>query len=172
MSNVIPKKLESINKLWIGKKWDEKKLIELLSYFGAQILPMPFEFDGNSSDTDFRLLGQYFENVPKAFDIGWYGQIRYLVAMRFHAIVFSVQCGIPFINLSYQPKCTNFCRDIGMGEYCLDIYSDYDTILDRLSDLLNNFETVRRNLIFQRQKLSDNITSIMSDVLEHIEMGT
>lgn len=167
--SALPKSFRTLDKMWLGKKWDERKFLSLLRTFKGAVFPMPFEFNEESSDSDFCILRKYFTSVPKTFDIGWFDKVRYVVAMRFHAVAFSVQCGIPFVCISYQPKCTRFCRSIGMDHYCLDIYSGYDKIVDRLSELEKNYEAIRQSLIFQRQKLAKDINSIMNEILTLME---
>jgi polysaccharide pyruvyl transferase WcaK-like protein len=157
----------SFEKIWPFRKWDERKFVNLLREFEGEIFPMPFYFEKGNSDVD--VLRQYFDGVPNTFDINWFRKIRYLVAMRFHAILVSVQCGIPFVCISYQPKCTRFCQSIGMNHYCLDVSSGYNKIVDRLFDLENNYETIRQNLILHRQKLSSDINHVMNEILTLME---
>jgi len=167
----LGKSVKSLKKIWPFKKWDERRFVSLLHSFNAEIFPMPFNFEEKSSFlvSDVAVLRRYFDRVPNTFDINWFKKIRYLVAMRFHAILFSVQCGIPFVCISYQPKCTRFCQSIGMNRYCLDHLSEYDRIVDRLFDLENNYETIRQNLVLQRQKLSNDINYLMSGILQLVE---
>jgi len=169
--NILDKNVKSFKKIWPFRKWDESKFVNLLHSFKAEIFPMPFylEEKGLGFVSDVDVLRRYFDWVPTTFDISWFKKIRYLVAMRFHVILFSVQCGIPFICISYQPKCTRFCQSIGMNHYCLDPFSDYNKIIDKLFDLENNYETIRQNLVLQRQKLSNDINYLMNEILQLME---
>jgi len=169
--NRLGKNVKSLKKIWPFRKWDERRFVSLLRSIKAEIFPMPFNFEEKSSFlvSDVAVLRRYFDRVPNTFDIGWFKRIRYLVAMRFHAILFSAQCGIPFVCISYQPKCTRFCQSIGMNRFCLDHLSDYDKIVDRLFDLEKNYETIRRTLVRHRQKLSNDINYLMSEILQLME---
>lgn len=175
LRNYMEKNFRSLGIVWPWRKWDERKFVSLLREFKGNFLPMPFYFEDvklvrtRSYESDVDVLRRYFGRVPAAFDPSWFSRIRYLVAMRFHAILFSVQCGIPFVCISNQPKCTRFCRSIGMNYYCLDIFSNYDKILDRLVDLENNYEKIRQKLVINRQKLSNEINHIMSKILTYME---
>jgi hypothetical protein len=56
-----------------------------------------------------------------------------------------------------------------MNRFCLDHLSDYDKIVDRLFDLEKNYETIRRTLVRHRQKLSNDINYLMSEILQLME---
>lgn len=175
LRNYIEKNLRSFGAVWPRGKWDERKFVSLLREFRGKFLPMPFCLEDvklartRSYVSDVDVLRQYFKGVPAAFDPSWFSKIRYLIAMRFHAILFSVQCGIPFVCISYQPKCIRFCQAIGINEYCLDVFSNYDQILDRLVDLENNYEKIRQKLVLSRQELINEITHVMSKILAYME---
>jgi polysaccharide pyruvyl transferase WcaK-like protein len=168
--NRLGKSFKWLKKIWPSKKWNEERFVSMLHSFKARVFPMPLYFEQKSSFlvSDVAVLRRYFDLVPDTFDISFFEKIRCLVAMRYHALLFSVQCGIPFVCLSYQPKCARFCQSIGMSHYSLDLF-DYDKIVDRLLDLENNYHTIRQNLVLHRRKLSNDINCRMSEILSIVE---
>ena len=117
----IDNKFPWIRNIYPFQKWDPSSAVEIVKKNFRGILPIPFYLETNVV-SDFDVLSRYFKNVPSTFGAGLYNNIRYLIGMRFHSIVFATQSGIPFISLSYQPKNNTFCSDMGLDMLSVDIY--------------------------------------------------
>lgn len=70
-----------------------------------------------------------------------------VIGMRLHSLILSALHGTPFIGLSYSDKVANFCRSVGMGEYCLDLRTWHEEAFVRQTGkLLSSAEEIRRSL--------------------------
>jgi len=60
------------------------------------------------------------------------GNLRVLIGMRLHALIFAATQGVPFVALTYDPKVTGFAREL--GEPLLDLANLTAEPLTRLID--------------------------------------
>jgi polysaccharide pyruvyl transferase WcaK-like protein len=151
-----------LEKIYPFEKWDPNIVVEIVKRMFKEILPIPFYFESNALN-DLNVLSKYFKKVPSPFNINIYNNIRYLVGMRYHSIVFATQCGIPFISLSYQPKNINFCSEIGLDILSADIYKINE--LNRKIDYIkNNYLKIREHLINYREKCTKDINYIFQSI--------
>ena len=127
-----------------------------------EIRPIPFYFESNVTN-DVKVLSEFFKKVPNRFDIGFYNDIRYLIGMRYHSLVFSTQCGIPFISLSYQPKNDTFCNDMGLNELCMDIYNIKE-LENKIDYVINHYRKIREHMISFREKCIKEINIIIKSI--------
>jgi len=77
-----------------------KKISDRAGLVGADFI----SFDGNISS---------FSNAIADCD--------FVVGERLHSVVIAAAFGVPFVALSYQPKCVDFARSIDCEEYLLNI---------------------------------------------------
>jgi polysaccharide pyruvyl transferase WcaK-like protein len=63
-----------------------------------------------------------------------------VVATRYHGIVFALQLNKPVVGISYDPKTSDLMRDMGLGDYVLDI----DGL--KFEALVNSFELLQNNM--------------------------
>ena len=163
----IINKLPLAEKIYPLPKWEPDKVMEIVKKHFKDILPIPLYFEKNTVN-DIDILSRYFFNVPKKFDVDTYHNIRYLIGMRFHSIVFAVQCGIPFISLSYQPKNINFCSDLGLDALSVDIYKTNE-LKDKIGYIKAHYQQVRKRLISYRGKSIQDIKYIFQSLLHLIK---
>jgi polysaccharide pyruvyl transferase WcaK-like protein len=83
----------------------------------VQIHPFPFHF---AKDRDAALLSEFFPNVPSEFSLLPLLQSQLLVACRFHAIVFAMQLGKPFVAISYDDKVSRLVTESDLSECLLE----------------------------------------------------
>lgn len=141
-------------------KWNPAEIVpELRRHFG-QFVSIPFYFEAGE-ENDATLMRRFFHDVPDDFDALRYGRIRYLVGMRFHAIVLSVQAGVPFLSLSYQPKNINFCRDIGLEQLSVDIFQWRKQLPEKIGYLRKNYMELRQLLLERRNEYAINVQKVM-----------
>ena len=151
-----------IKRIYPFKKWDPDKTAETVKNNFKDVLPIPFYFEKNVVN-DIDVLSRYFKNIPSTFDAGLYNNVRYLIGMRYHSIIFAAQCGIPFISLSYQPKNNTFCSDIGLDMLSVDIY-ETNKLEDKIAYIKNHYQQVREHLILYREKCIQEIKYIFQSI--------
>ncbi|MGA1840025.1 MAG: polysaccharide pyruvyl transferase family protein [bacterium] len=144
------------------KKWEPDKAVEIIKRNFKYILPITFYSEKNAIN-DYVILSGYFKNVAPFFDTSLYDKIRYLVGMRYHSIVFAVQCGIPFISLSYQPKSMKFCSDIDLKMLSVDIFN-LNELDDKINYIKENYQHIRNHIISYREKAVKEIKYIFSSI--------
>lgn len=70
-----------------------------------------------------------------------------VVGMRLHSLILSTVHGTPFVGLSYSDKVANFCRSVGMEEYCLDLgHWNIDVFNAQATRLLAHQMGIRQHL--------------------------
>lgn len=158
----INSKSPFIETIYPFKKWDPSKTVDILKGKFDCIIPLPFYFETDTVN-DAELMSRYFKNVPVTFNTSSFYNIRYLIGMRYHSIVFAAQCGIPFISLSYQPKNDTFCSDLGMDVLNLDIYNIKE-IEEKMEYIKNHHNEIRNYLITFRQKYNNDINYICKSI--------
>jgi polysaccharide pyruvyl transferase WcaK-like protein len=158
----IDTKFPMIRNIYPFKKWGPSNVVESVKKKFKKVLPIPFYFEPNTMN-DVDVLSRYFNNVPSVFDINLYSNIRYIVGMRYHSIVFATQCGIPFISLSYQPKNITYCSDMGLNVLSADIYKVKD-FEDRLEYIRNHYRQIRESLLSYREKCTRDIKYIFHSI--------
>jgi polysaccharide pyruvyl transferase WcaK-like protein len=100
-----------------------------------QVVPFPLRF-GNHHDSDiFQRLG--FETVTE-FSIEPLYRCRFLIATRFHSVVFALQIGVPFVAILYDDKVRRLLEDQGLADLGLEI--------DQMAQLPSKIATLTQNL--------------------------
>lgn len=155
-------KFPLIKKFYPFKKWNPNKTVKIVKKNFKDVLPMPFYFETNVIN-DVDILSRYFKNTPSTFDACLYNNIRYLIGMRYHSIVFATQCGIPFISLSYQPKNDRFCSDMGLDILSIDIYN-INELEKRIEYIKNHYLQIREHLILYREQCVHDIRYILRSI--------
>jgi len=172
--------MERIDSVWSRRfypfaKWNPDETVRRVKESFERVLPIPFYFEkkengglpGRNTLNDINVLSKYFSEVPSVFDPTQYQHIRYLMGMRYHSIVFAVQCGIPFLSLSYQPKNDTFCSDMGLDVLSLDIYKT-DEWEQKVDYLKAHYQEIRGQLIDLRAKYYHEIQYIFRSLLNLI----
>lgn len=88
-----------------------------------------------------------------------------IVATRFHATVLPLRFSKPVIGISYHQKINDLLNDVGLDDYCLDIYNFTDSELcKKFNVLFSNIEEVKRNITLSYKQYSD----LMDKQWDHI----
>lgn len=155
-----------IEKIYPFEKWNPDKAIKIIQENFKDILSLPLSFSkDNMSDVD--ILKKHFGDVPSQIDLSIYGKIRYLIGMRLHSLIFSMQFGVPFISLSYQPKNFSFCSDNNLNILSCDIY-DLKQLKEKIDFMKTNYNSIREKVIFQREKNIKEINYIFKSIFNLI----
>jgi polysaccharide pyruvyl transferase WcaK-like protein len=156
-------------------KWNPDEIAKRVKARFESVLPLPFYFEkkeggsapGRNNLIDVNVLSKYFSEVPSVFDPCQYQRIRYLMGMRYHSIVFAVQCGIPFLSLSYQPKNDTLCSDMGLGMLSTDIYNASECE-KKIEYLKTHYKDIRDHMIDYGAKCQSEIQYIFRSLLNLI----
>ncbi|MFK7777458.1 MAG: polysaccharide pyruvyl transferase family protein [Gimesia sp.] len=106
-------------------------------------------------DDDNQLLGQLFENnTEKMFDPTGAARAKMVIAMRFHAVIFAIQTGTPFVAITHTKKLQYLLHDLG--------YSYAEVPYDQPERLQETIETV------QKQMTSEELASTTRQVSESL----
>ena len=151
-----------IKKIYPFPKWSPAKVVKIVEKNFKDVLPIPFYFGANNIN-DRDVLLRYFERVPSNFNPSVYSNIRYLIGMRYHSIVFAAQCGIPFVSLSYQPKNDTFCSDTGLDMLSVDIYK-INKIESKIDYIKKHHQQIRERLILYRENSVQDIQYIFQSI--------
>jgi polysaccharide pyruvyl transferase WcaK-like protein len=99
-------------------------------------LGKPFQED--SLESPIRGLDDLMSQISK---------VDYVVATRFHGILFSFLLNKPVLGLCNHPKMENLMRDMGQGDYLLNIDTlNLETLKERFISLKSNSETIKERL--------------------------
>lgn len=141
-------------------KWSPDRFFTRMTESFASLKPTPFYFE-TGQENDFGLMRQYFDRLPATLQDVNYTGMRFWVGMRFHAVLLSLQAGIPFISLSYQPKNVNFCIDAGLAEWSVDIYDWEGSFADKVNRMKENHALIREQLLDLRSQYSREVRTCM-----------
>jgi polysaccharide pyruvyl transferase WcaK-like protein len=76
----------------------------------------------------------------------------FVVATRFHNILFGFLCGKPVISISFHHKCESLMAMMGMSDYCLEMVGlKADQLIDTFGRLEANAPTLRPSI---RQRIT------------------
>jgi polysaccharide pyruvyl transferase WcaK-like protein len=77
----------------------------------------------------------------------------YLVACRFHAVVYAHLLNVPVLAINHHPKVMAQMNDLGLSEFCINLEDcNLDVMAERFNSLVDNRDAVRLRMV---QKLAD-----------------
>jgi hypothetical protein len=110
-----------------GERLDWSSLGQTLRAVGARGVPLN-EWESDDRTT-LESLG--LPTLPR-FDLGALASAELVVASRFHAIVFCIQLGTPFVALAGNRKIENICHDLGFDDWLVPAF-DPTALADHLA---------------------------------------
>ena len=135
-----------------------KALDELIIEARAQIIFLPFQFpqDVETSREIMKMMKEkatliFRECQPREI-MGLISWTDLIIGMRLHSLIFAVNCGIPAVGLSYDPKVQSFMEEVSLPHFPSDSFSSNE-LVSAVSELLANREGVINNLKSVRRKL-------------------
>lgn len=78
---------------------------------------------------------------------------RFAIAMRLHTLILCSNFGVPFIGLSYDPKVSTFCRQMGMP-----YYESFESL--SFQDLVKSFDLLESNEAVYVSDLQEKMSAI------------
>jgi polysaccharide pyruvyl transferase CsaB len=152
-------------------------LIQHIRQLGHQIVLLPFQYPDDlricdklveicGTDNLFVLRQAYSPrqllSITSLFDL--------VVGMRLHALIFAAKSEVPFIGVSYDPKVSAFCRQMGLQYVDVDgleghaLISCYDEVWDARSQIKKNLEDIQPIL---RRRALDTARKAIEVAIEH-----
>ena len=87
--------------------------------------------------------------------MGICGSLRFVLAMRLHALIYAVAMGVPIIGLSYDPKVSNFVVYANQTS-CLETSDLDEAALGRMIDSIqDNYGEIKTNILEVAKQLKD-----------------
>lgn len=94
------------------------------------------------------------ESLPVKLMASLLGTMEMVVSMRLHALIFSAIQGVPCLGISYDPKVSEFCREVGAPTLSLDGLTASQLGLE-LRSLWVNRETIGREMREKTETLQE-----------------
>jgi polysaccharide pyruvyl transferase WcaK-like protein len=115
--------------------------IKELSQF--QLNPFPLNFN---VDRDFDLLEKYLWKIPfQEFSLQPLIDSEILVACRFHAIIFAMQMGKPFLAINYDHKVERLLKESNLSECCLET-TEYALLVEKINFIRENQVEIQKKI--------------------------
>lgn len=102
-----------------GRRYDNAAWCEAINALPGEKETIPLSFAEGLRDADAMQGIRGRRN--SRFDMDLYRNVRVMVGMRLHSLIFAVQNGIPVIGIAYAPKVRRFLAEVGLEEYCLGV---------------------------------------------------
>lgn len=141
------------------KDFDSDMWIHEMS--GIDLIPFPLYF---TKERDYKLLQKYFGNsVNQEFSLEPLLNSEMLIACRYHAIIFAMQLGIPFIAIAYDDKVRRLLEDCNLSYLCLN--TDESHLLKQKIDYIKSnkssiIKTINKYAVLQQNKAQQEILKI------------
>lgn len=125
------------------------------------LIPFPLYF---TKQRDYYLLQKYFGNsVNNEFSLQPLLNAEMLVACRYHAIIFAMQLGIPFIAIAYDDKVRRLLEESNLLDLCLNTEQHY-LLPQKIDYVRNNRVSITRKIaeyaVLQQNKARQEISKI------------
>ncbi|PKK89730.1 MAG: hypothetical protein CVV64_13070 [Candidatus Wallbacteria bacterium HGW-Wallbacteria-1] len=147
-------------------QWRPHLVADILKSEFRQILPLPFYTPENCRN-DIHELRRYGFSESQNDMIDDFRKCGIIVGMRFHAVVFAIQMGIPFVSLSYQPKNEELCKRLGLPDLSVDIYSR-SAFRKALQYSLENRDSIRERLLKYRSEAQADLTNSIPKLMNEL----
>ncbi|MBW4518930.1 MAG: polysaccharide pyruvyl transferase family protein [Scytolyngbya sp. HA4215-MV1] len=131
----------------------------------AQIHPFPLHFGINR---DFDLLHTYFgDRTPQEFSLKPLMNSQLLIACRFHAIVFAMQLGKPFIAINYDDKVRRLLAEADLLECCLQT-TEHHQLLEKIQFVLEHQTQLQQKIAVFNQLQHARSQILLRLVQDHL----
>lgn len=116
---------------WKELTWSPEDIVESVKRVAQTVLPYPFYFGSlfqeNQGDLqDVTLLESLgIQEAPKSFTLDSLEKSSITIAMRYHALLVSLRCGLPIIGFDYHKKTRSLFNAIDMPELCVPLNDSF-----------------------------------------------
>ena len=96
--------------------------------------------------------------------------MEYMIAIRYHSVIFSCKMGVPCLCIAYEYKAKGFMNLLDLDAYCVDIYEiDEKLILDKIAEIETNtnaiINRIHKNMPKLEKKANETIQIIENDLV-------
>lgn len=147
---------------WQPERWQQ----QLSNSLGSDRLhPWPLCF---GKDPDLSVLQDIvdIDNAPTEFDPTVPSRSQLIVAMRYHAIIFAIQAGTPFIAVDNTRKVRDLLEQVGLPQLAVPL-SDPSSFDEKLAYVQNNVSA--ETLLQTTQSMSEQTWKVADKMREAIE---
>ncbi len=123
---------------------------------------IPLSFKGSLDDRD--ALKNIHGIKNSIFNINLYEDIKIMIGMRLHSLIFAVQNFIPVIGIAYTPKVERFFSELNLKEFCLKI----DEFV-RLNDTFQEASKRHKEISKKLKQYTFNSNIIIANCMENIK---
>jgi len=103
---------------------------------------------------------------PELIDI--IGRFKYVIASRYHSVVFAYRSGVPVITLGWASKYTDLAEHFQQQDYVFDIRNPgVDQIIEKIDKMGKNYEHESRCIIDRLENLQ--ATSVVQDAIDALK---
>ncbi|WP_298909064.1 polysaccharide pyruvyl transferase family protein [uncultured Aliiroseovarius sp.] len=100
--------------------------------------------------------------------IGIIGRFKYIVASRYHSVVFAYRSGVPVIILGWASKYTDLAEHFGQQDYVFDIRNPgVDLMVEKIDKLSEDHARESRRILDRLEALQ--ATSVVKDALDALK---
>lgn len=118
--------------------------------------------------------GRIIDEPVKSFEevLAQVGATDFMVATRFHNVLFSVLLNKPLISISFHHKCASLMRQMGLSDYCQDINSlSADRLIKHFCRLEMNVAAVKQMIAARVDACRASLEEQYGVIVSHICPG-
>jgi polysaccharide pyruvyl transferase WcaK-like protein len=151
----------------------DKWIKELKKLSDFQLIPFPFNFNLKK---DVELLKSYFDHInTQEFSLQPLQDSQIMVACRYHAIVFAMQMGKPFIAINYDEKVERLLGESDLVQCGLQT-TEYELLQEKIHFVLNKQEIIQNKIndyaTLQRKNAKNLIILIQNHLFDNPKKHT
>lgn len=150
----------ALNRIYPFRKWQPKEVKKIVHDSFSEVRPIPL-----CSSPPEEGAASSLQNIEQLFS-----PCRYVIGMRYHSLVFACQIAVPFVSLSYQPKNSQFCKEVSLPAASIDIYSLHG-LPEAIAFMRENYDIVRNKLLEYRQEACWLISEQMTRFAQQVAHG-
>ena len=159
-------KWELAETLDLLSKYYQIYFISLSNYFYANDNKMSMDVQNRMEQGYKSILFEETESPEKLMD--FLQQMDLVASMKFHGLIFSTICNVPFINIGITRKTNKFCEEMGLSDLSMNpktfnkedflnkvkyVEDNTDSIIDRLSNVDKINKEILKNNIQEWKKM-------------------
>jgi len=151
---------------WSRTKWQPQAWQnEISNLFGDTAKPWPLCF---GKDSDSEVLRQIVDctDYPTEFDPTFPSRSQLILAMRYHAIIFAIQAGTPFVAIDNSRKVRDLLEQIGLGKMSIPL--DNPKNLEHIVDVSRNELDAQllKQITFDMSAKTKKVADVMKEKIE------
>ncbi len=105
------------------------------------------------------------------FDEQRFRELDYVLCTAFHAVVFSIQMGIPVAAINYDAKVMRLMKEAGLERYLLE-WDDYEAAEGIIGQLAANREQIGQQMRTFTRQAQGRLAERLLEPLQHIASGS